>query len=114
MTYLIIKLQGKQFKVTPGDTIIVDRMDGKVGDNITISDVLLSVNDDKVQVGTPTLTDVPVTAKIVEHLRGEKIRVATFKAKSRFRKVKGHRQDQTKLEILGDKPKKSKAAAKSE
>lgn len=119
MTYSIIEVQGKQFKVVPGQTIIVDRLEQEVGDTVEINQVLLKVDGEDIQVGTPYLEKVSLSAKIVEHLRGEKIRVATYKSKSRYRRVKGHRQEQTKLEIVNNTAKlktepKSKTKSKGE
>ncbi len=113
MTYAVVKITGKQHKLKVGDVIVTDRLASKEGETLTLNDVLLTVDGDNVKIGTPTLTGTAVTAKVLAHTRGVKIRIATFKAKSRYRKTKGHRQDETKLEILaiGPKPKASSLRA---
>jgi len=101
MHYHIVKIAGKQYKVTPGEEIVVDKLDGQEGDTITLDQVLLTQKDDQVEIGTPTLSKSSLTATIVSHVRGEKIRVATFKAKSRYRRVRGHRSHLTRIQIAG-------------
>ncbi len=114
MNYTIIQIQSKQFKVTPGQTIVVDRLDAKEGDIIDIENVLLSVDGDKVEIGTPNLSTKKLQAKVISHSKGDKIRVATYKSKSRYRRVIGHRQHQTTLEIVDSKsPQKASKATKS-
>lgn len=103
MTYAIIQLAGKQYKVSPGDTITVSDVPQKTGEEIKITDVLLVADDKKTNVGTPLVKDAVVTAKVQTHQRGEKIRVATYKSKSRYRRVKGHRQEESVLEITNIK-----------
>lgn len=98
-TYAIIQLSGKQFKVSEGDTIVTDRLEGDVDAQLKIKDVVLFVADDKPQIGTPLLDNVTVTLKVVEHGKGEKIRVAKYKSKSRYRRLRGHRQHLTTLKV---------------
>lgn len=97
--YAIIQLQGKQYRVSPDQNLMVDRLDTKEGETITVSDVLLTNVGGKVTVGTPTITKASVTLKVVEHSKGEKIRVFKYKSKSKYRKTFGHRQHQTKLVV---------------
>lgn len=99
MSYAIIQIAGKQYKVSPKDEIIVDRQDVKEGEKVTTSDVLLVGDGDKVTVGTPLVDKASVVYSVKNHQRGEKIRVATYKSKSRYRRVKGHRQEQSVLTI---------------
>lgn len=98
-TYAIIQLAGKQFKVTPDQTLTIDRQPLAVGESMEITSVLLSSDGETTTVGTPTIKNAKVTLKVTEHTRGEKIRVATYKSKSRYRKVRGHRQDQTVVTV---------------
>jgi large subunit ribosomal protein L21 len=114
MKYAVISLGGKQFKIKEGDTFKLERQK-KLDIN-----VLLYVDGDKVEVGTPSLSGVKVDAKIVREERGPKIRVARFKSKSRYRKVKGHKQPLSVVEIVKiskksatTKPKVATAAKKS-
>lgn len=100
MKYAVIKVQGKQYAVHEGQLLTVNQMDAEEGSTVKIADVLLVVDDKDVQVGTPVVDKAVVSVKVVKHFKGEKIRVATFKAKSRQRKVRGHRQLESTLEIM--------------
>ena len=111
MNYAIVKIQGKQYKVKPGQKVMVDRLEVNEGDQISLDQVLLSVDGETVLVGSPYLSEVALSAKVLSQDKGEKIRVAKYRAKSRYRKVRGHRQLLTTLEI-GDSQK-NKPAAKS-
>lgn len=95
----IIQFQGKQYKVEKNQTLTVDRLENKPGEKITVSDVLLVDTGKKVSVGTPTVTGAKVVLEVGDHTRGDKVRVAKFKSKSRYRKVRGHRQLQTMLTV---------------
>ena len=72
----------------------------EAGKNLVVTDVLLYVDDQQKLIGTPLVKDAQVTLKVIKNLRGEKIRVATYRAKSRYRRVKGHRQELTQLEVI--------------
>jgi large subunit ribosomal protein L21 len=99
MQYAIIKTQGKQYVVSEKDTLVIDRLTEEAGKTVTFDEVLLVSENGKTVVGAPTVAKATVTAKVLSHDRGTKIRVATFKAKSRYRKVRGHRQEQTTVQI---------------
>ena len=96
--YAVIETGGKQYKVSPGDNILIEKIEGKVGDNIKFDKILLLVDGDSVNVGKPYL-DENVVGKIISQGRGEKIRVSKFKAKVRYRRTTGHRQYLTKVVI---------------
>src|SRR5690606_4424781 len=96
----IIQLAGKQFLVKKGDTLTVDRLEAPVDGEITVTDVLVVGSGDKSKIGTPLVEKASVTLKVAGHGKGEKIRVAKYKSKSRYRKVYGHRQHQTTLQVL--------------
>lgn len=98
-TYAIIQLAGKQFKVAEGDTLVTDRLEHELDSEFKVSDVVLLVANDKAQIGTPLLEGASVTLKVVEHNRGDKIRVAKYKSKSRYRRLRGHRQHLTTLKV---------------
>lgn len=100
MKYAIINLQGKQVKVAEGETILTDLVSHEVGKQFKVDSVLMVVDGDKVTVGTPTLEKASVALEVVAHSQSPKIRVATYTAKSRHRKVHGHRQDQSTLKIV--------------
>ena len=77
----------------------MEKLDGKEGDTIRFDQVLLLVDAGKVTIGRPLVKGAVVKAKILEQFKGKKIRVATYKAKSRYRRVLGHRKHLTKLQI---------------
>src|SRR3972149_2021883 len=95
--YAIIKTGGKQYRVRPGDTLEVEKLDGGVGDTVTVSEVLLTSVDGKVAVGTPMVPNASVVAEISGQGKGEKLIVFKFKAKTRYRRKRGHRQQLTTL-----------------
>lgn len=98
--YAIIQLNGKQFQVTEGTKFVLDRLPHEENKELKISEVLL-VGDEKDQkIGTPFLAKTTVTLKILENKKGPKIRVAKFRAKSRYRRVYGHRQPQSVVEVV--------------
>ncbi|MDP3888861.1 MAG: 50S ribosomal protein L21 [bacterium] len=115
MKYAVVKIGGSQYKVQEGKGIIVDRLPQKEGEPFEITEVLLLV-DDQVKIGQPTLSDIQIKAKILGHEKGEKIRVAKFKAKSRYRKVTGFRASLTRvmIEQIGGKMEKEKVEKKVE
>jgi len=99
MTYAVVQLQGKQFIVEEGDELVVDKMPEADSATYNISDVLLIKDEKQTLIGEPTILKAKVTATIKDHHLGKKIRVAKYKAKSRYRKVRGHRQSHTTLII---------------
>lgn len=99
MQYAIIQTGSKQYRVKAGDEIIVEKIQGAEGDKVTFDNVLLVADPGKARIGQPHLIHFAVTGKIVAQTKSKKIRVATYKAKSRYRKVKGHRQQVTRVAI---------------
>jgi len=97
--YAVIQTGGKQYKVMPGEEVRVEKMDGKVGDEVYFDDVLLVSQEDKVTVGSPVLENARVVAKITRHGRGPKIVVFKYKRRKGYRKKQGHRQDFTGVKI---------------
>ncbi len=97
--YAVIRTGGKQYRVAAGDVVEVEKLDGAVGESITLEDVLLVSNGDAVQVGTPRVDGASVTAKITGQYRGNKIMVFKYRPKKRIRVRKGHRQYITRLQI---------------
>lgn len=97
--FAVIKTGGKQYKVEKGTVLEVEHLEGKEGDTIKIDTVLLINDKDNTTIGTPTIKGAVVSAKIIEHKRGEKIRVFKMKAKKRYQKTQGHRQELTTIEI---------------
>ena len=96
--YAIIKTGGKQYCVEEGKKISVEKIDAQVGEEVCFDEVLL-VSGDETKVGQPTVAGAKVTAKVVEHGKGSKIRIFKYKAKSNYRRRQGHRQPYTVVEI---------------
>lgn len=99
MKYAVFTTGGKQYKVQEGDTLNVERLVAQPNDLFSFENVLLFVDGETTTVGVPFIDGAQVNATIVDHLRGEKIRVAKFKAKARYRRVTGHRQALTQVKI---------------
>lgn len=97
--FAIATIAGKQYALTPGAEIDVDRISGAEGDVIAIDQVLLRDTGKSVDVGQPTVKNAKVEAKIVKHFLGEKIHVRRYKSKVRYRKHTGFRAHLTKLQI---------------
>jgi len=98
--FAIVGIGGKQYKVSPKQVIVVDRLSGNVGDTVTFNQVFLTDEDGKTTVGTPTVPKTVVKAKIAAQGKGTKIDVFRYKSKVRYRKHRGFRPSITNLEIL--------------
>ena len=96
--YAIIATGGKQYRVSEGDVIYIEKIDAQVDSTVSF-DVLLVGNEGDVKVGTPVVEGVKVEGKVVGQIRGEKIIVFKYKAKKNYRRKQGHRQPYTKVEI---------------
>lgn len=99
MKYAVVEINKNQHKVAEGEELEVDKIEGKKNKKLTFDKVLLVVDDKKRQIGTPLVKGAKITAEILEQFKGKKIRVATYKAKSRYRRVIGHRSQLTKIKI---------------
>ncbi len=100
MEYAIVKTGGKQYKVSKNSVIEVERLSFKPGEKFSFEEVFLYVADGNIKLGKPKVKGIVVKAEVLEHLKGEKLRIAKFKAKSKYRRVTGHRQYLTKIKIL--------------
>ena len=96
--YAIIATGGKQYRVSEGDVIYIEKIDAQVDSTVSF-DVLLMGNDGDVKIGTPVVEGVKVEGKVVGQIRGEKIVVYKYKSKKNYRRKQGHRQPYTKVEI---------------
>jgi len=102
--FAVVEIGGKQYRVTKDEKIEVELLESKPGDSLKFNRVLLSSEaEDKAKIGQPYLTGAEVTAKVLEHFRGPKIRVFKFTPKKRHSKSQGHRQNYTLLEITSIK-----------
>lgn len=103
MKYAVIILAGKQYKVTEGTEFSVNRLETEEGKTVNPDQILLVVDEKKTTVGTPEVAEAKVVMTVVKHECAPKIRVATYKAKSRQRKVRGHKQLMTTVKVLSIK-----------
>ena len=99
MPYAIIRTGGKQYRATPGDLLRVELVAGDVGATVEFPEVLLSASDERIQVGTPLLEGVKVTATIVEQGRAKKVLIFKKKRRKNYRRRRGHRQSVTTVRI---------------
>jgi large subunit ribosomal protein L21 len=97
--YAVIRTGGKQYRVAAGDSVEVEKLDGEIGETITLDDVLLVADGDTVQIGQPTVAGASVSARITGQHRGNKVRVFRYRPKKRIRVRSGHRQYLTRLQI---------------
>lgn len=97
--YAVIQTGGKQYRVRAGDTVLVEKLDGAVGDTVQFDKVLLLSGDDAVSVGQPHLDGAKVTGEIVEQTLGKKLVVYKFKRRKDYRRRNGHRQKYTAVKI---------------
>jgi large subunit ribosomal protein L21 len=97
--FAIVKTGGKQYRVAPGDQIVVERLAGNVGAEISLDQVLAISNGDSGVIGRPTLADASVRARIVQQPRGTKVIVFKKKRRKNYRRKHGHRQELTVLRI---------------
>ena len=97
--YAIIRTGGKQYTVRPGENLNVEKLDGEVGSNIELTDVLMVADGDTVTLGSPSVSGAKVVAEVVEHGKGKKVVVFKYKPKIRYRKRTGHRQQFTRLAV---------------
>jgi large subunit ribosomal protein L21 len=90
---------GKQYRVEPGRTLVIDRLDAEAGATVTFHHVLLVGDEDGVTVGTPTVSGASVRGTVLEHGRGPKIIVFRFRPKAHYRRRTGHRSELTRVRI---------------
>ena len=95
----IIKTGGHQYRVAEGDVISIEKIPAEAGKSVTFSEVLLVEDGDSVQVGTPLVSGVTVTGKVVEQTKDDKVIILKFRRRKRYSKKTGHRQPKTVVEI---------------
>ena len=97
--YAVIATGGKQYKVTKGETLRVEKLEGEEGSTVNLDKVLMVADGDKVSVGTPVLDKASVTATIKSHGRGKKVEIVKFRRRKHSRSQMGHRQSYTEIEV---------------
>jgi large subunit ribosomal protein L21 len=97
--YAIVNIAGQQFKVQNNDNLFVHRLDAEEGASLEFNEVLLVDNDGSIKVGSPTVSGAKVTAKVLNHQKGDKVLVFKKKRRKGYQKSNGHRQQFTKIQI---------------
>ena len=111
--YAIIESCGKQYKVAEGDVVFFEKLDAEEGKKVTFDKVILVSDEGKVEVGNPYVKSVKVEGKVVSHGKAKKILVYKMKPKKNYRRMQGHRQPYTKVEITSIKLAAKKTATKA-
>ena len=99
--YAVVQTGGKQYRVKAGDKIRVESLSAAEGDSVSLDQVLMLVDGEQVTIGKPTVEGASVSANVLSHGRGKKIRIIKFRRRKHHRKQMGHRQNYTELEVTG-------------
>jgi len=97
--YAVIKTGGKQYRVSSGEKLKIEQLAADVGSQITIDKVLMVADGDKVSIGKPLVKGATVQATVVNHGRGDKIRIFKMRRRKHFKKQQGHRQNFTEIQV---------------
>ncbi len=100
MTYAVVKIAGKQYQVSEGETLLVNKLIGEKGKEYKFDEVYLLNTDGTIKIGTPVISGVSITAILEEQLKGEKITVFKYKSKVRYRRKMGFRPLLTRIKIV--------------
>ena len=101
MDYAVIRTGGKQYRVAPGDVIRIEKLEAAPGTDVEFTDVLMTSREGSVQLGTPSVSGVRVTAHVLEQGRAKKILVFKKKRRKNYRRHQGHRQYITTVRVTG-------------
>ena len=101
MMYAVVRSGGKQYRVSPGGSVRVEKLAGEVGSKVTLDEVLMVGGEGDVKIGTPKVDGASVSGTITAQGRGDKIRVFKMKRRKGYRRTQGHRQDYTEIAIDG-------------
>jgi large subunit ribosomal protein L21 len=99
--YAVIKTGGKQYRVQPGDLLVVEKLDGEPGANVAFGDVLMLGDGEAVTVGAPTVEGASVAATLIETRKGEKVKIFKKIRRQGYRRTRGHRQPESVLRVTG-------------
>ena len=97
--YAVVKSGGKEYRVSKGDILRVEKLGGEVGDQVAIKEVLLVSQEGQVRVGNPYLANAVVTGEIIQEVKGRKVQTFKMKKRKNYRRFKGHRQTYTYLKV---------------
>lgn len=101
MKYAVIRTGGKQYRVSEGDLVKVEKLDGEVGQKVSLADVLFIGGNGEVKIGTPVVANAKVIGEIVSQAKAKKVVVFKKKRRKSYSRQRGHRQHQTILKITG-------------
>ena len=99
--YAVVKTGGKQYRVTAGEKLKIEQLAADIGAEVVLDQVLFVANGEDVTMGTPLVSGAAVTAKVVAHGRGDKVRIFKMRRRKHYRKSQGHRQNYTEIRITG-------------
>ncbi|MBM3357470.1 MAG: 50S ribosomal protein L21 [Betaproteobacteria bacterium] len=99
--YAVVKTGGKQYRVSAGEKVRIERIAADIGQEIVLEEVLLVADGEAVTVGTPLVAGAAVKAKVVAQGRGDKVHIFKMRRRKHYRRTMGHRQNYTEIEILG-------------
>jgi len=97
--YAVVKTGGKEYRVSKGDLIRVEKLEGKIGDAVELKDILMVSEEGEVRFGTPILTHAVIKGEIVQEGKGKKVLTYKMKRRKNYRRFKGHRQTYTYLKV---------------
>jgi large subunit ribosomal protein L21 len=97
--YAVVRSGGKQLRVAPGEALWVEKLPGRVGERVTLDQVLLVGGEGEPRVGTPVVAGARVVATITGQGRGEKLTIFKYKRRKRYRRKQGHRQSYTQIRV---------------
>jgi len=97
--YAVVKTGGKEYRVSKGDLIRIEKLDGKAGDQVELKDILMVSKEGEALVGTPLLANVVIKGEIVQEGKGKKVLTYKMKRRKNYRRFKGHRQTYTYLRV---------------
>lgn len=99
--YAVVKTGGKQYRVSAGEKLRIEQIPAEVGQEIVLDQVLAVADGDNVRMGSPLVSGARVSAKVLAHGRGDKVRIFKLRRRKHYRKSQGHRQNYTEIQILG-------------
>ena len=97
--YAVIKTGGKQYRVAPGESLKIEQIPADVGATVVLDQVLMVANGEAVKVGTPLLAGAKVSATVISHGRGPKVRIFKMRRRKHYQKSQGHRQNYTEIRV---------------
>ena len=99
MAYAIIRSGNKQYRVSPGETLAVDKLAGEIGDKITFAEVVLHCDGDKVTTGAPLIDGAKVSGEVLEHFKDKKVIAFKYRRRKGYHRTVGHRRQLTRVKI---------------